>query len=318
MVYKPHFFHGLMFHHFHDKSKYKRSQGSISEKNFEKILHYVGINNILSPEKFYEKLIKKKLKKNELCLTFDDGLKCQVEVAKPILDKYNLKAFFFIYSSILIGKPDNLEIFREFRNHNFKNVNQFYNCFFKKISSFYKIDINNEIKKNIKTFNSYKKNFKFYSNKDIIFRILRDFTFGKKKYEKIMLLLMEEYKANTKKMLRDIYMTKKDIKNLSLDGHQIGLHSHNHPTNLESLPFQKQKYEYKKNKSMLEKITNKNIYSMSHPCGSYNKDTLRILKSLKIQIGFKQIMKIDHRIKKINSSFLEVAREDHANLIKKY
>ena len=29
---------------------------------------------------------------------------------------------------------------------------------------------------------------------------------------------------------------------------------------------------------------------MSHPCGSYNSHTLKILKNLGVEIGFKQIM----------------------------
>ena len=36
---------------------------------------------------------------------------------------------------------------------------------------------------------------------------------------------------------------------------------------------------------------------MSHPCGSYNKVTLKILKKLNIKIGFKQVMSLDKKIK---------------------
>ena len=32
---------------------------------------------------------------------------------------------------------------------------------------------------------------------------------------------------------------------------------------------------------------------MSHPCGSYNEDTLQILKELGIELGFKQVMTIE-------------------------
>ena len=58
---------------------------------------------------------------------------------------------------------------------------------------------------------------------------------------------------------------------------------------------------------------------MSHPCGSYNEDTLQILKELGIELGFKQVMTIEREkgMKKINNSFLEIAREDHTNILKK-
>ena len=57
---------------------------------------------------------------------------------------------------------------------------------------------------------------------------------------------------------------------------------------------------------------------MSHPCGSYNYNTLRILKELGIELGFKQIMTIEPEkgMKKINNSSLEIARQDHAQIIK--
>jgi hypothetical protein len=61
------------------------------------------------------------------------------------------------------------------------------------------------------------------------------------------------------------------------------------------------------------------IKFMSHPCGSYNNDTLEILKELGIELGFKQIMSIEPEkgMKKINNSFLEIARQDHADIFKR-
>ena len=54
---------------------------------------------------------------------------------------------------------------------------------------------------------------------------------------------------------------------------------------------------------------------MSHPCGMYSKNTLRILKKLNIKIGFRDNMVIDKWMKKINSSSFEIARQDHSNII---
>ena len=58
---------------------------------------------------------------------------------------------------------------------------------------------------------------------------------------------------------------------------------------------------------------------MSDPCGSYNKDTIKILTDLGIELGFKQIMKIEPEkgMTKINNSFLEIARQDHAEIVKR-
>ena len=47
-----------------------------------------------------------------MCLTFDDAVKSQIDIALPILEQFKIKSFFFVYSSIFDGKPDNLELFR--------------------------------------------------------------------------------------------------------------------------------------------------------------------------------------------------------------
>ena len=58
---------------------------------------------------------------------------------------------------------------------------------------------------------------------------------------------------------------------------------------------------------------------MSHPCGSYDKNTLKILKKLGIELGFRDLMTIDAEkgMNKVNNSFVEIARENHATIYKK-
>lgn len=127
---KNNFPHGIMFHHFHDEKKYKKSQGSISKNDFYKIINFIGRKNIIDAQIFQQKFKEKKLKKNEVCLTFDDSVKNQIDIALPVLEDQKIKSFFFIYSSIFGKKPDNLEVFRYFRTNYFKSVNEFYNLFY--------------------------------------------------------------------------------------------------------------------------------------------------------------------------------------------
>ena len=54
---------------------------------------------------------------------------------------------------------------------------------------------------------------------------------------------------------------------------------------------------------------------MSHPCGSYNGNTLKILENLGIKIGFKHSM-LNENIKKINNSKFEIARQDHKEVMR--
>ena len=81
---KNNFFHGIMFHHFHDDGIHTKGQGSISKDDFYKLINFIGRKNILDADVFFEKFKENKLKENEVCLTFDDAIKCQIDVALPV------------------------------------------------------------------------------------------------------------------------------------------------------------------------------------------------------------------------------------------
>jgi len=137
-----------------------------------------------------------------------------------------------------------------------------------------------------------------------------------------MFSMFKEKQFNHKEYSKKLFFQKNDLQTVDNLGHIIGLHSHNHPTLLEKLSYDEQKNEYEKNLSLISSILDKpknEIKCMSHPCGSYNADTLEILKELGIELGFKQIMTIEPEkgMKKINNSFLEIAREDHADIFKR-
>ena len=311
------FFHGIMFHHFHDDGIHTKGQGSIDKDDFYKMINFIGRNNILDADIFFEKFKNNKLKEKEVCLTFDDGIKCQIDVALPILEELKIKSFFFVYTSMFEGKPDNLEIFRYFRMNYFNNVDEFYNSFYqvldKDLKTFFE-DNNDKIK-------ATKIKFPHYSIEDIKFRLVRDIFLTKSQYEETMLLMFKEKQFNYKDFFKKLFFQKDDLKTLDSLGHLVGLHSHNHPTLLEKLNYDEQKDEYEKCLSSISNILDKpknEIKYMSHPCGSYNKDTFEILKELGIELGFKQIMTIEPEkgMKKLNNSFLEIARQDHARIYK--
>ena len=306
-----------MFHHFHDDGIHTKGQGSISKDNFYKIINFIGKNNILDADIFFEKFKNNKLKENDVCLTFDDGIKCQLDIALPILEELKIKSFFFAYSSMFEGKPDSLEIFRYFRMNYFDNVNAFYNNFYKILDK----DLIPFFDDNSDIVNLKKIKQPIYSIEDIKFRLVRDIFLTKIQYEDIMFLMIKEKKFNYKDCIKKIFFQKDDLIKLDSLGHLVGLHSHNHPTLLEKLNYDKQKNEYEKCLSLISNILNKpknEIKYMSHPCGSYNNDTLAILKDLGIELGFKNIMTIELEkgMKKINNTNLEVARINHALVMK--
>mgnify|MGYP002035361063 CR=1 FL=1 len=312
------FFHGIMFHHFHDDGVHTKGQGSISKDDFYKLIKFIGKKNILDADVFFEKFRENNLKENEVCLTFDDSIKSQIDVALPVLEDLKIKSFFFVYTSLFDGNPDNLEVFRYFRMNYFKNVDDFYINFYKTLNK----DLKDFFKKNEQKIIDAKIKFISYSIEDIKFRLVRDVFLTKNDYEQIMFLMMNEKKFKAQEFHPILFFNSEDLRNLNQLGHLIGLHSHNHPTLLEKLNYDEQKKEYVKCISTISKILDKSqneIKWMSHPCGSYNDNTLQILKELDIKLGFKQIMTIEPEkgMKKINNSFLEIARQDHSEIIKR-
>ena len=312
------FFHGIMFHHFHDKGIHTKSQGSIDKDDFYKMINFIGRNNILDANVFFEKFKSNKLKKNEVCLTFDDAIKCQIDIALPILEELKIKSFFFVHTSMFQGKPDNLEFFRYFRVNYFKNVDEFYDSFYKVLNQ----DLKSFFEKNSTVIKEKKIKFPHYSISDIKFRLVRDVFLTKAQYEDKMFLMFKKKQFNHNDFLKKLFFQKNDLITLDNLGHLVGLHSHNHPTLLEKLNYDEQKNEYENCLTSISKILDKpknEIKCMSHPCGSYNADTLKVLEELGIELGFKQIMTIEPEkgMKKINNSFLEIARQDHADIFKR-
>tara|TARA_Y100000991_G_scaffold215711_1_gene207731 strand:- start:26203 stop:27114 length:912 start_codon:yes stop_codon:yes gene_type:complete len=298
-----------MFHHFHDDF-HKKSQGSIDEKSFNMIIDYLESKyDILPPDLYIQRFESKALTCRDICITFDDSLRCQYDIAFPILKKRNIKAFFFIYSSTLTDNPDKLELYRLFRNEKFKNIDHFYSNFFKLASLKYEKDF----RKGEENFqkSNYLQDYKFYSYSDKFFRFLRDIVFNDSIYEELMNELFKNFKFDIKSASERLWMSPNQIKDLYQQGHEIGLHSHSHPFNMDNLNYDKQEKEYSTNLYFLENIIGKNkVRSMSHPCGRYNSDTLKILNNLNVIIGFGSNLKT-----KNTNNNLEIPREDHINIL---
>ncbi len=315
---KNKFLHGVMFHHFHDRDKFIQSQGSISSDQFVKIIKYIGRKNIINADEFSNNFLNKKNIEKKVCFTFDDALKCQEKIALPILEDYKIKAFFFIYSGIFEYDSHNIEIVRHFRHLFYKNINEFYKEFIELVNNkFGNKKFLNFINLNKEKIIKYQKKFPIYSKSDVEFRFIRDYLLNANEYKNILSELYKIKNFKPKKYHKSLLMNKESLRKLKKLNHEIGLHSHSHPTKIINLNYQEQYKEYNKNLSILSKIlkTKNSIKSMSHPCGVYDKNTLKVLKKIDISIGFKESMLIDNNMKKINNSRFEIARIDHSNII---
>ena len=299
---------GVMFHHFHG-GYHEPSQGSIDKNAFIKIIDYLQKEyKILNADLYSKKIINKSLKPYEICLTFDDALRSQYDIAIPILQERSISAFFFIYSSAFTKNPSKLEIYRYFRT-NFLNIDEFYNQFFNLLKSISLKKYESELEK-YKSLN-YLSEFPFYTESDKWFRYLRDIVLKVDKYDQIMLKIMNDNNFNISEASKKLWITTSQLKEIYQAGHIIGLHSYSHPTSIDNLNYQQQKDEYESNLSNLKEILGiEKIECMAHPCGKYNSDTLEILGDIGIKIGFRSNMSV----KEIQNP-LEIPREDHTNIL---
>ncbi len=303
--------HGIMFHHFHDEKKHPKGQGSISGEEFRKMITFLQENyNIISALEWFEKSKNQKLKPKDICITLDDNLLCQYDIALPVLEEFKIKAFWFIYSSPLIGVKENLEIYRFFRNTHFSTINEFYNSF----NNFLRMSRDGqEFENKIKFLdtNQFLSSATFYTVEDKIFRYTRDQILGMDKYNKLMNAMINQSDMNIDEISTRLWNTPSNIQYLHEKGHIIGLHSHSHPTALKMMSNSEQLDEYEKNMSILTSIIGSEIFSMSHPCNSYNDETLKILQNMNVNLGFRADMDLGY------STSLEYPRLDHVLLNKK-
>jgi peptidoglycan/xylan/chitin deacetylase (PgdA/CDA1 family) len=218
-------------------------------------------------------------------LTFDDGLKEHLKVAKYLYEK-NIIGIFFIPGKQL-EKKDFLSIHKIHLIFSIYNSDQL-------ISIFKKFNINTMFKKNIFTIFNKQKN--FLDKKDI-------FTENNKKiFLKTILNNLDQKNFNIvknifnyciskkkqKKIFENFYLNCNDIKEIHNLGMRIGGHSYSHRV-LSKLNYNQQKNDISKSINILSKILKNKVECFSYPYGGFNvfnANTIKILKKKKIKYVF--------------------------------
>lgn len=296
-----------MFHHFHDTDLFIQQQGSISSLQFEVIIENLlrAGYKIIDPLEYISKILNFSLLDTEIVLTFDDALKCQSEIALPILAKYKIKAFFFIQSSAFTTTNDlNFEVLRDFRHRCFNKIDDFYSQFFKKISPENILNTQNFIIRE-----KYLSDRSYLSEEDKMYRACRNFTLSTQDFYNIHLELMKYFEYDWYYYKQALNMNEDDVKKLIDAGHEIGLHSFSHPLNINSLSLEDHISEYEQNKSHLERAFDISVKSASYPCGLTNSSVADALDLMGIRIGF--MATSDYS----NNNRFELPRSNHMSLI---
>lgn len=297
-----------MFHHFHIEGERPPAQGSITTSDLRNIIDYVGREHILPAWDWQDKAINHALGEEDLCLTFDDALKSQIELALPVLEEYDLTAFWFIYSSVFLDHKERFEIYKCFYNQQFVDFDSFYRIFKNSVMD---SDMAESCRSGLKDFrtSNYLNDFGFYSDTEREYRFVRDHILGPEYFGLIMDQLMQKNGVDPEGLSEELWMNNDDLVGLSGAGHVVGLHSFSHPTDLKSMSIDEQEKEYKSNKEHIREVTGEDTLAMSHPCNSYSEDTLRLLNNMGIKVGFRS-----NRMKGEHSN-LEYPREDHINIM---
>jgi peptidoglycan/xylan/chitin deacetylase (PgdA/CDA1 family) len=300
--------HGIMFHHFHGE-QYAASQGSIDRRQLTDLLKALRDRRILSPDEWRYGASRGSLHEMDICLTFDDCLADQFDIALPVLEQLGANAFWFVYSSVLQGGIERLEVYRKFRCSEYRSVDDFYIEFFEACTN---CPCASRVVPALRSFvpQAFLPSCTFYSDNDKRFRYVRDEILSSAEYDEVMEFLMSSRGIDIAAYAEGLWISAEQLRRLVDRGDVIGLHSHTHPTRMAYLETAEQRREYTMNQETIEDITGVRPWAMSHPCNSYNEDTLRVLREIGVEVGFRaDLMLRPH-------SALEQPRVDHAHLMK--
>jgi peptidoglycan/xylan/chitin deacetylase (PgdA/CDA1 family) len=299
-----------MLHHFHD-DRHPRGQGAIDAACFERLLERIGVERFLPADLFRDRALSGALQPGDLCITFDDALRCQYDIALPVLRRLGLTAFWFVYSGVFEGMREPLETFRYFRTVAYPEVEEFYAAFDAALSDSEHAALVRRESADV-DFSRYLAEVAVYTLSDRRFRYLRDRILGPDRYNDVMwgMIRRAGYAERIPSAL--LWMDNDCLRALHREGHLIGLHSYSHPTLMEALPLDRQREEYARNAAHLESVTGSVPVVVSHPCNSYRGETLDLLRGMGVKLGFRANMaKRDH-------SLLELPRIDHAVLVREF
>lgn len=298
---------GFTFHYF-ENEVHIPCQGSLTADQFRRLLDALQQEyRIITPQAFLDHLKNGTGEEKDICLCFDCGLKSQYDVALPILEERGFRAFWFLYTSVFQGKIVPIEQYHHFRFSCFPAVFDFYRAFFTVLRQ----REPDRFAQGMEDFrrSSYLSWAVFYTEEDRQFKFFRDRVLQTWEYDAILTEMMAQAGYNVGHHRHNLWLTAAEVRQLSDSGHIIGMHTHSHPNEVAALSYEEQQIEYETNQRILQAICDKPVTCMSHPCNSYNADTLRILEALGVEAGFRADSNAAY------SSRLEIPRIDHSQWI---
>lgn len=252
--------HGILSHYFHEGEA--RPQGSLTAAEWEAGLDAYG-SRLVPAAEWIERALAG-TGKDEVCISFDDGLREAYTIALPVLEQRGLTAAWNIYTSPLVGVPNNLERWRWVRNFGLGGMEPFYSAW-------------REWAKPFVFPETYLADRSYLSREDRVFRYWRNCVASPSDYEKAMMAVQAG--CHTKWDASQHWLSFIDIQVLHRTGHVIGFHTHSHPTNMARLSVEQQALEYATSKGILEFCLERPVNTGAHPCDSWTPEGIEWLKN---------------------------------------
>lgn len=231
--------------------------------------------NIICENQLNDIIKKKKIpKKPSIFLTFDDGYKDHYNYVLPTLVKHKIKASFYppqknIENKIVLD-VNKIHFILE-KEQNSKKILNFINAYLQKkhINFFEKLDLTK-----INTSS------RFDNKETILVKRLLQYFLPKNIRDKILDKLFEKIvNKNIQDFSKELYLNKKEVKEMSNLGMNFGIHGNYHMwwEHQSSKTINK---EIQSPINFFNKITkNKKKLSICYPYGSYNKKVLSLIKN---------------------------------------
>ena len=264
-----------MYHYVRpDSSEYPFFR-NLNVESFRKQLDYFGDKYGFLSKEDYINSISTGIEKKGVVLTFDDGLKDHHKFVLPELQRRGLWGIFYIPT----GHYVNEKLLGVHRVHYLKGMygsKYILDKISRNMTNFsINIDLINRFETS--TYHHFERN----TTEKKLQRLL-NYYLDYPTRDKLLDTLMEEL-LDEKKIYEELYLTEKEVKELSIAGNIIGSHTVNHKV-LSRLSYEDQFVEIKESLEFLKSIVPIDYLSFCYPYGynsSYNKDTLKVLAAMK-------------------------------------
>ena len=120
----------LLFHDFHNGAE-AAAAGSMTADELDLIINSIGRENILDAAVYAKHRADGTLLPHQTCITFDGGLRCQYEIALPVLRRYDIRAIWHVCVHNE-GSPTyiNEQVLNYFQEQCYPTIHEFYAAFF--------------------------------------------------------------------------------------------------------------------------------------------------------------------------------------------